>query len=191
MNKFIFLSAAPLCMAICGCNHSASGILSNALGSHRANPNITIPRIPSTSTGADYFQAFDDNIGKVDIPTDAPSVALQLIRAEHEVYRCLATYSFSSRRKRALLREIEHTFSECKRTVAGSQKAVDGALANDWRKIEEFVRAKCAEVLMWLLLDDDNIHAAWDALMEAQNAAYRAARWLSDFEPAQHLDDHL
>jgi hypothetical protein len=59
-----------------GCNHSASGILLNALGSHRLNPNITVPRIPSTSTGADYFQAFDDNIGKVDIPTDAPSVAL-------------------------------------------------------------------------------------------------------------------
>jgi hypothetical protein len=122
---------------------------------------------------------------------NTPTEALQQIRGDYEVYRCVATYSFSSRRKRALLREIEHTLGECKRAVSGSQDAGDGALASEWREVEEFVGAQCAEVRMWLFLDDDNTHAAWDALLEAQIAAYRAARWLPDFEPAQHIDDHL
>lgn len=59
---------------IVGCSHGASSVVTSSTNGRVVRPNITITHIPSTSTGADYFQAFDGNINYSNISTDAMTV---------------------------------------------------------------------------------------------------------------------
>jgi hypothetical protein len=122
---------------------------------------------------------------------NSPEEALRLLLDGYDFYRLHATLSFSVSRKRQQLTGIEHTLSECERAVAATKKAGKGRLASEWRKVTEFVRAQSHEVRMWLFLNDGEMHSAWEELMEAQGASHWAARWLPDFEPAQHLEGRL
>lgn len=132
--------------------------------------------------------AFDSNGRPL---VNSPAEALLKILADYDVYRIHATLSFSVERKRAVLEELQHTLAECKRATSASRAASQGGLATEWRQVAEFVQAQRDELQMWLLVNDGKMHAAWEMLISAQGAAYRAARWLPDFEPAQHLQSHL
>ena len=81
--------------------------------------------------------------------------------------------------------------ASAERAVAGTKAAHKGALATEWRKVTEFVRAQSHELQMWLFLNDGEMHAAWGELMQAQSASRWAARWLPDVEPDQALDIRL
>jgi hypothetical protein len=122
---------------------------------------------------------------------NTPREALDYLLNTYDSYRLHATFSFSVARKREQLAGIEHTLRECERAVAGTRAENKGAHATEWRKITEFVRAQAHELRMWLLLNNNEMHAAWGELIRAQGAARSAARWLPDFEPATDLDIHL
>lgn len=120
-----------------------------------------------------------------------PAEALCLMALEYHEYRFAANLSFSVRKKRAMLAGLEHTLSECNRAAAGSRFSGDPENATSWRQLAEFVQAQRDEMRMWIHLREQRFHDAWDALIVAQARAHRAARWLPEFEPAQHLREHL
>lgn len=122
---------------------------------------------------------------------NTPKEALGQLAILFERHRVVATLSFVTSKKRAALVELEHTLGECRRAVAGTRAAGRDELASRWREIEEFVRALRDEMRMWILLSDHEFHAAWDALIAAQDAAHWSSRWLPNFEPAQEIEERL
>jgi hypothetical protein len=122
---------------------------------------------------------------------NTPADALQQLAADYEAHCIVATLSFSTHKKRAVLSGHEHTLIECTRAVAGTRAAGLDDLASEWRRIEEFVRALQGEMHMWILVSEHKFRAAWDMLVTTQGSAYWAACWLPNFEPAQQLEEHL
>src|ERR1700722_4920843 len=93
---------------------------------------------------------------------NTPEEALRLLLDGYDLYRLHATLSFSVSRKRLQHAGIEHTLSECERAVAATKRAGKGKLASEWRKVTEFVRAQSHETLMWLFLNEGEMHSAWE-----------------------------
>jgi hypothetical protein len=122
---------------------------------------------------------------------NTPEEALAKLEEDYPWYRRIATFSFKPKLKEAALSEVDYSLAECKRAVDGSRRAHDEPAATSWRKIAEFIEAQHYELQMWLFLNDNSMHAAWDSLISGQTSAHWAARWLPEFEPAQHLDSHL
>jgi hypothetical protein len=125
------------------------------------------------------------------IIVNSPEELLQQFAENDQLNRRVATLSYSMRKKHHAIAELEHTLNECRRAVIAMRAAHHSDRATGWRKAEEFLVALRDEMQMWLHLDERRYHAAWDSLVEAQEAAHRAARWLPDFEPAQRLEEHL
>ncbi|HVR48056.1 MAG TPA: hypothetical protein VMT95_15605 [Candidatus Binatia bacterium] len=120
-----------------------------------------------------------------------PEQALAKLAEDYPRYRRIATFAFKPKLKEAALSDIDYTLAQCKRAVEGSRKAHDESATTRWRKIAEFLEAQHYELRMWLFLNRNEMHAAWESLISGQTSAHWAARWLPEFEPAEHLNSHL
>lgn len=122
---------------------------------------------------------------------NSPDELFDALRDRYAGMRNLLTATWSVDVKREMADDLKRLTGELEEAVKHAKRRKRGDEANAWRAAQVFLKSIEAELQMWLCINRNEPHAAWDHFIIAEHCALQAAGWLEHFEPAHTHSLHL